>query len=118
MTTDDKAPDFTDGRPDQGPGYPSGGKKLGPAWQEIWDMLRANPGGLDRITLAEAVAPKYDLQVSSLLVLIARAAKAGVLRGHPAPYPITASRVVNGTTVRYATRRTRTVFTIAPRDDG
>lgn len=79
------APDFPGGRYKQDTGYPSQGKKLGPAWQEIWDRLRYAPDALDGRELADQVAPRHDLAPATLVALISRAAKAGVLTREPRP---------------------------------
>lgn len=73
------APDFPGGRPGQDTGYPSKGKKLGPAWQQIWDRLRMSSDAVDGKELADAVAPDYDLAPATLVGLLSRAALAGVL---------------------------------------
>ncbi|MET0415989.1 MAG: hypothetical protein ABW022_08215 [Actinoplanes sp.] len=114
MTTTDRAPDFSDGKPGRRKPFPSAGKKLGPAWQEIWDTLRANPAGMDRITLAERVAPKYDLSVTSLVTFISLAAKSGVLVGEPGKVSTTVTRLVESTgkMITYEATRTRTIYRI------
>lgn len=70
------APDFT-------PGYPSKGKKLGPAWQALWDKLtiaRQNTDQyIDGHVLADEIGPDYGLEPASVVVLLSRAAKHGVL---------------------------------------
>jgi hypothetical protein len=114
MTNIDPAPDFSDGLPGHGAGYPSKGRKLGPAWQEIWDTLRANPQGLDRIALAEAIAPKHDLAVGTLVAFISRAAKAGVLVGEARKKLSTVTRTVKSTDskITYEATRTKTIYRI------
>lgn len=73
MTTEIKAPDFT-------PGYPSRGKKLGPAWQDIYSQLAQNPSvSHDGQVLTGAAADKHDLSMQTLRVLMSRAARYGVL---------------------------------------
>ena len=114
MTTTDRAPDFSDGKPGRRKPFPSGGKKLGPAWQEIWDTLRAHPEGMDRITLAESIAPKHGLTVPSLVTFISLAAKVGVLVGEPGKVPTTVTRTVKstGSRIQYRATRTRTLYRI------
>jgi hypothetical protein len=77
------APDFAGGRYGQETGYPSKGRKLGPAWQEIWDRLRMASDALDGRVLADEVAPRHDLSPSTLVALLSRAAKSGLLTREP-----------------------------------
>jgi hypothetical protein len=114
MNITDPAPDFSDGKPGRRKPFPSSGRKLGPAWQEIWDTLRSNPDGMDRITLAERIAPKHDLTVPSLVTFISLAAKAGVLVGEPGKVPTTVTRTVksSGSRIEYKATRTRTIYRI------
>jgi hypothetical protein len=64
-------------------GYPTKGKKLGPAWRDLWKRLdkalEAGDGFLDGRELADKVAPKHDLAPGTLVALLSRAAKAGIL---------------------------------------
>jgi len=117
MTTTDQAPDFSDGLPGHEAGYPSRGRRLGPAWQEVWDTLRANPKGLDRITLAEAIAPKHELAVSTLVTFISRAAKAGVLVKEPGSMRVGVTRLVpsTGKSITYEATRPKAVYRIPVR---
>lgn len=80
MNTTTKAPDFPGGRPGQNSGYPSNGASIGPAWQDLWDLLRASPdNALNGRELASQVAPRHNLEPSTLVALLSRAAKAGLL---------------------------------------
>lgn len=80
MTTQTKAPDFPGGREGQESGYPSKGRKLGPAWQQIWNTLSLDPAlFMDGKMLAETVAPVHDLVPATLVALMSRAARAGLL---------------------------------------
>jgi hypothetical protein len=71
--------------PDITPGYPSNGAKLGPAWSAIWRALARADDALDGRELAAKVAPKYELAPATLVALISRAAKAGLLDREPRP---------------------------------
>lgn len=102
MNTITHAPDFPGGRPGQTSGYPSKGAKVGPAWDEIWRRLEAAQDALDGRELAAAVAPTHDLQPATLVALISRAAKAGILSREPRE--VTTGRGP----------RTRTFYRIAP----
>lgn len=69
--------------PDLTPGYPSNGTKLGPAWRALWAELdkasRTPDPFLDGRDLADNVAPDYGLAPATLVALLSRAAKAGLL---------------------------------------
>lgn len=75
--------------PDLTPGYPSKGKKLGPAWRRLWAELdKASMGPdpfLDGRVLADEVAPDYGLSSNTLVALLSRAAKAGLLNKEARP---------------------------------
>jgi hypothetical protein len=99
MTTQ-TAPDIT-------PGYPSKGRKLGPAWVSIWQLLGQAQDALDGRELAEDVSGQHDLAPATLVALIQRAAKAGILTREP-------RAVASG-----RGDRTRTFYRINPeRSDG
>jgi hypothetical protein len=71
-------------------GYPSKGVKLGPAWLAMWRKLgKAGDEFLDGRSLAESVAPGHELAPATLIALLSRAAKAGLLEKD--------SRMVKGT---------------------
>lgn len=78
MTTHTKAPDIPNPAYPNG-GYPTGGEKLGPAWSAIWLKLNRATDHLDGRVLADSVAPEHDLAPATLVALLSRAAKAGVL---------------------------------------
>jgi hypothetical protein len=61
-------------------GYPTKGAKLGPAWSAIWRKLNRADDYLDGRELADQVAPKHDLAPATLVALLSRAAKAGILQ--------------------------------------
>jgi hypothetical protein len=68
--------------PDITPGYPSKGKKLGPAWERVWAKLDATDYR-DGQEIARAVAAETDLSPATLVALISRAAKQGLLLTRP-----------------------------------
>lgn len=86
--------------PDLTPGYPSDGKKLGPAWTALWAELtkahRRKDTFMEGRALADEVAPDYGLEPATLVALLSRAAKAGLLVREPRP-------VVSGRGVRNRT---------------
>lgn len=68
------APDFTD------TGYPSGGVKLTPAWQAVWDALHTT----DEMTGADLVAlmvAESDIAASTGYTLLTEACAAGWIYG-------------------------------------
>lgn len=69
--------------PDLTPGYPSAGPKLGPAWTALYNALvdaaRTSDPFLDGQELSASIAPDYGLADATLVALLSRAAKAGVL---------------------------------------
>ena len=66
--------------PDITPGYPSKGKKLGPAWRAMWECLAASGTDFtDGKALATEVAKKHKLVPATLQAVLARAAVAGLL---------------------------------------
>ncbi len=78
--------------PCAGPGgnrsYPDPAVPLGRAWQDVWNALReCYPGGLPGPELAERVAPRHGLAVSTLRVLLARGAGCGVLESTRGSFP-------------------------------
>lgn len=85
MTITTKAPDLT-------PGYPSNGAKLGPAWSAIWAELvkaaRRKDPYVDGRHLAETIAPEYDLDPATLVGLISRYAKVGMLEREGRPVTV------------------------------
>jgi hypothetical protein len=71
-----KAPDLT-------PGYPSKGRKLGPAWAAIWAELEEAAQHEDPFVegrdMADRIGPDYGLAGSTLVALLSRAARAGLV---------------------------------------
>lgn len=75
METASTAPDIT-------PGYPSKGAQLGPAWSKIWEQLDAQ-AYQDGQEIARSVAAEVGLAPATLVALISRGAKAGLLLTRP-----------------------------------
>jgi hypothetical protein len=66
--------------PDLTPGYPSGGAKIGPAWDAVWHELSKSPGEWrDGHTLWMDVAPRFQLSHETLRALMFRMAAGGHL---------------------------------------
>lgn len=78
METIDSIPDIPNPAHPQG-GYPSKGARIGPAWRELYTRLTSAEDWQDGTVLATEIGPKHGLTPSTVLVLISRAAKAGVL---------------------------------------
>lgn len=74
-----KAPDFPGPYSSQQTGYPSRGAAIGPAWQEMWDLLVASDGPLDGKALSAEVAERHSLAPATLEGILRRAAVAGFL---------------------------------------
>ncbi len=73
MTITLDAPDLTDG-------YPSKGKKIGPAWKAAWALLAEDPEQwMDGRELAAAGAAKGRCQESTMLALLARMREGAIL---------------------------------------
>ena len=68
--------------PDITPGYPSKGRRLGPAWNRIWAELDAGDYK-DGQEIARAVAAETGLAPATLVALISRAANHGLLLTRP-----------------------------------
>lgn len=60
-------------------GYPTKGKRLGPAWTSLWKELQGAGEGLDGKELTDKVAGKAGLAPATLVNLLGRAARAGLL---------------------------------------
>ena len=64
--------------PDINPGYPSGGEKIGPAWEVCWEILgdgRWHKGTL----LSNSVAERSDVIAKTVYGLLWQAAKKGII---------------------------------------
>jgi hypothetical protein len=91
--------------PDISPGYPSKGAQLGPAWTKIWRALeRSGSEFQDGHELAARVAKTTGLAPATLVALISRAAKAGLLERE--------ARQVKVKIVKRSGMRTRTFYRI------
>ncbi len=77
-TTYTTAPDIPNPAYPKG-GYPTKGKRLGPAWTTLWRALERAEDGLDGKELTDKVAKKSDLAPATLVNLLSRAARAGLL---------------------------------------
>lgn len=70
----------TKNAPDLTPGYPSGGARIGPAWEEAWTTLTAYPGEWrEGQELWQTIAPQHDLSPDTLRGLMFRMAEKGYL---------------------------------------
>jgi hypothetical protein len=77
--THTKAPDIPNPAWPKG-GYPTKGKRLGPAWDKMWRALeRVGTEYLDGKELSDTVAKETDLSPATLVALLSRAAGAGIL---------------------------------------
>jgi hypothetical protein len=96
-----KAPDLT-------PGYPSKGPKLGPAWSAVWAELakaaRRKDPYVDGRVLAESLAAEFELDPATLVGMLSRFAKAGILDRQP--------RKVTVQILHRSGKRTRTFYRI------
>lgn len=83
--------------PDLTPGYPSKGPRLGPVWKDVWMYLQASPEKWqDAWTLADRLAPKYDLEPLSIVQLMSRMATGKILEREKRPVQTTITRTQNG----------------------
>ena len=79
MTITTEAPDFPLRGPRSKP-YPSGGKKLGPAWRDVWTVLLREPDKfVDAWVVADHIAASYGLAPLSIVQLMSRATEVGIL---------------------------------------
>lgn len=60
-------------------GYPTKGKRLGPAWSALWLALERADDGLDGKELTDKVAKQASLAPATLVNLLSRAARADLL---------------------------------------
>lgn len=66
--------------PDITPGYPSNSRKIGSAWNDVWDVLQRDPDEyVDGAEIARQVAERHDLAPATLTGMFTRAATAGLL---------------------------------------
>jgi hypothetical protein len=91
--------------PEISKGYPYK-RRLYPAWQQAWDIMRAKPRTfMDGRELAELAAESWDIESTTMVGVLSRAAKAGLLEREYRP-------VQSGRGLR-----TRTFYRIARADD-
>jgi hypothetical protein len=99
--------------PDLSPGYPSKGARLGPAWRDVWAYLNRRPREfMDAWIIAESIAPDYELSPLSIVQLMSRAAKAGILERNQRPAKTTITRVYKGEPVTREGIRLRSHYRI------
>jgi hypothetical protein len=107
--THTKAPDIPNPSYPNG-GYPTKGRKIGPAWQAAWRAMEKAGDFLDGKELSEKIAPKHDLSPQTLVAILSRAEVAGLLVKEPRPVEVSITRT-SGTTVGH---RTRVFYRIKP----
>ncbi len=98
--------------PEISEGYPYK-RRVFPAWQDMWDRLRASQDALDGRLLAEAVAPEHDLSADTLWAVLSRAAAAGLLTRESRAVAITVNRTIKGEAREIQSTRARTFYRIA-----
>lgn len=114
MTLHTKAPDIPNRAWPKG-GYPTKGKRLGPAWESIWRALERADDFLDGKELAETVAGKTGLTASTLTALMSRAAAADILEKDSRPVKVTVNMAKSKTYPKgmaITSTRTRTFYRI------
>lgn len=101
-------------------GYPTKGKRLGPAWREMWREIQkasARDRPTDGKALSDKVADKNGLSGQTLLALLSRAANAGLLVKETRAVPVMVSRAPSKATPdaqQIQSSRYRTFYRIAP----
>ena len=107
MSVTEKAPEIY-------PGYPYK-RRVFPAWQEMWDRMRAYSAPMEGRALAEGVAGDHGLSAQTLTHVLARAAKAGLLEATMVHTPIEVTRTDKGTgrTSTFPTTRVYAHYRIA-----
>lgn len=100
--------------PDLTPGYPSKGKRLGPAWKDAWAELTAATDPLDGWALANKIAPEYDMEPLSIVQLLSRMATGGILEREQRMVETTISRTQGGKVTTRAGLRARSHYRIKP----
>jgi hypothetical protein len=108
MNTTEKAPEIY-------PGYPYR-RRVFPAWQEMWDRMRASPEPVEGRALATSVAEDHGLATQTLTHVLARAAKAGLLETVMVDTAIEVTRTdkASGRTSTFPTRRVYAHYRIKP----
>jgi hypothetical protein len=79
--------------PDISKNYPSKGRKIGPAWADVWDALTgAGRDWTDGVVLAETVAAKHPVSPDTLRNILHSAKRAGLLEIRHVAVTATAGR--------------------------
>jgi hypothetical protein len=99
--------------PDLTPNYPSKGPRLGPVWRDVWTQLRASPEEWkDAWDVAGALSAKYDLEPLSIVQLMSRMAKGGILEREKRPVQTTITRTQGGKATTRPGMRSRSHYRI------
>ena len=98
--------------PDLTPGYPSKGARLGPAWKDAWAELSRATEPLDGWELAMRIAPAYDMEPLSIVQLLSRMAKGGILEREQRMVETTISRTQGGNVTTRTGQRARSHYRI------
>ena len=108
METTEQAPEIY-------PGYPYK-RRVFPAWQAMWNKLRASTEAMQGRALAEAVAGEHGLSVHTLTHVLARAATAGLLDVTFVPTKMDVERAnkATGRVVHFSTTREYAHYRIKP----
>lgn len=109
MTVTEQAPEIY-------PGYPYK-RRVFPAWQQMWDQLRAAQDYVEGRTLARTVGEEHNLATQTLTAVLARAAAAGLLETKPVTTDIGVTRTDSKTnrTSTFSSTRVYTHYRIADR---
>lgn len=97
-------------------GYPYK-RRLWPAWQKAWDMLRASgPEYQDGTLIARAAAEEAGLAPATMQAILTRAAAAGLLARESRVVPIQVKRKRrDGSTYAVSSSRVRSFYRIRER---
>jgi len=104
-------------------GYPTKGKRLGPAWADLWkEISKASARGnaVDGKELSGKVALTYGLSDQTLLALLSRAAGAGLLVKETRAVKVSVSRAPSRATPEGRTinsTRNRTFYRLPETSD-
>lgn len=107
MNTTEQAPEIY-------PGYPYK-RRVFPAWQAMWDTMRTAKAPIEGRALAEGVASDHGLSAQTLISVLARAAKAGLLEVSMVATAIEVTRTdkLSGITSTFPTSRVYAHYRIA-----
>lgn len=107
MTVTEQAPEIY-------PGYPYK-RRVFPAWQQMWNVLRQADGPVEGRSLAEEVAADHGLSTQTLAAVLARAAKAGLLTTSMVETTIEVTRQIQSRPApsTFSTRRSYAHYQIA-----